>query len=176
TGRPVGLLFSATLRAFRSTVKRSATDSNRRPCGDLLSSPAVRAMTDKKTWGSTVAGWFVVHDQPQGSDATEDDAIRAAATAPPLDVFTSAPPAAKGGKVEFEQVFDAAGIEAAERERVSRTLDLLNSLPPGTDETVKKQIVMASLRAFGVPVEQIVEATAQQLQALEAYIRGGASD
>jgi len=73
-------------------------------------------------------------------------------------------------------VFEAAGIDAAERERISRTLDLLNSLPPGTDETVKKQIVMASLRAFGVPIDQIIEAGAQELQALEAYIRAGAAD
>src|SRR5947207_2633593 len=139
-------------------------------------------MTDKKSWGSTVAGWFVVQDQPQrtgeqaDASSADDDAIRGVAAQPPLDVFTSAPPAATGGKVEFEKVFEAAGIEAAERERVSRTLELLTSLPPGTDETVKKQIVMASLRAFGVPVEQIVEATAQQLQALEAYIRAGAAD
>ena len=45
-----------------------------------------------------------------------------------------------------------------------------------TDDAVKKQIVTASLKAFAVPVEQIVEATAQELQALEAYIRAGASD
>jgi putative hemolysin len=35
---------------------------------------------------------------------------------------------------------------------------------------------MASLRAFGVPIDQIIEASAQELQALEAYIRSGASD
>ena len=72
--------------------------------------------------------------------------------------------------------YEAAGIDAAARERVTRTQDLLNSLPPGTEEAVKKQIVMASLRAFGVPIEQIIEATAQEIQALEAYIRNGAGD
>ena len=35
---------------------------------------------------------------------------------------------------------------------------------------------MASLRAFGVPIEQIIEATALEVQALEAYIRTGAAD
>jgi hypothetical protein len=142
-------------------------------------------MSDKKSWGSTVMGWFVVQDQPQQADKSDyvpfsdDDAAtikKAAAAQPQLDVFTSPPPAAPGGDVDYEKVFEAAGIDAEERERVKRTLDLLNSLPPGTDDTVKKQIVTASLKAFAVPVEQIVEATAQELQALEAYIRTGAAD
>jgi hypothetical protein len=35
---------------------------------------------------------------------------------------------------------------------------------------------MASLRAFGVPIDEIIEAGARELQALEAYIRAGAAD
>lgn len=142
-------------------------------------------MSDKKSWGSTVMGWFVVQDQPQQADKStdyvpfsDDDAAikKAAGAQPQLDVFSSPPPAAPGGDVDYEKVFEAAGIDAEERQRVQRTQDLLTSLPPGTDEAVKKQIVMASLKAFAVPVEQIVEATAQELQALEAYIRAGAAD
>src|SRR5262245_51009671 len=142
-------------------------------------------MSEKKSWGSTVMGWFVVQDQPQQADKSDDyvpfsddqEAIKkAAAEQPQLDVFSSPPPAAPGGDVNYEQVFEAAGIAAEDRERVKRTQELLSSLPPGTDEAVKKQIVMASLKAFAVPVEQIVEATAEELQALEAYIRAGAAD
>ena len=132
-------------------------------------------MSEKKSWGSTVAGWFVVQDQPSA-----DTGAPAEAEPPPpppdLNVFTTPPPAAPGGEVDFNQVYEAAGIDAAARERVTRTQDLLNSLPPGTEEAVKKQIVMASLRAFGVPIEQIIESTAQEIQALEAYIRNGAAD
>lgn len=142
-------------------------------------------MSDKKTWGSTVMGWFVVKDDLPGggddagasSDAGADaDAIGAAAQQPPIPVFNSPPPSAPGGKVDYDQVFEAAGIDADERQRVSRTLELLTSLPPDTADAVKKQIVMASLRAFGVPIEKIIEAGAQELQALEAYIRAGATD
>jgi hypothetical protein len=132
-------------------------------------------MSEKKSWGSTVAGWFVVQDQPTADGAPPPDA----APPPPqpeLNVFTAPPPAAPGGAVDFDQVYEAAGVDADERQRVSRTLDLLNSLPPGTDEAMKKQIVLASLRAFGVPIEQIIEAAAQEIQALEAYIRNGAAD
>jgi hypothetical protein len=36
---------------------------------------------------------------------------------------------------------------------------------------VKKQIVEASLKAFGYPVEKIIETGAQEIQALEVYIQ-----
>ena len=136
-------------------------------------------MSDKKKWGSTVMGWFVVQDQAESSDESVAPATDAAPSSAPqqdLPVFNAPPPPAPGGKVDFEQVFEAAGIDADERERVSRTLELLTSLPPGTEDAVKKQIVMASLRAFGVPIEKIIEAGAQELQALEASIRAGAAD
>jgi hypothetical protein len=134
-------------------------------------------MSEKKSWGSTVAGWFVVPDHPSAEAQPEAAEPPSPPSAQPeLNVFATPPPAAPGGAVDFEKVFEAAGIDDAERERVKRTLDLLNSLPPGTEEAVKKQIVMASLRAFGVPIEQIIEATAQEIRALEAYIRNGAAD
>lgn len=141
-------------------------------------------MADKKGWGSTVKGWFIVQDAPESAGVSdsmavdEDDLIRRAAGEAPEDlpVFTSEPPPAAGGEVDFERVYEAAGITPEEHERVSRTLELLDSLPPGTDEAVKRQIVMASLRAFGVPIDKIIESGAEQLQALEAYIRGGARD
>jgi hypothetical protein len=141
---------------------------------------AVR-MSDKKGWGSAVMGWFVVQDPAAGGApeamSSDDALIQGAAGA--LDVpqvFASEPPPAPGGEVDFNGVYEAAGITTEEHERVTRTLDLLNSLPPGTEETVKRQIVMASLRAFGVPIEQIIESGAEELQALDAYIRGGARD
>jgi hypothetical protein len=140
-------------------------------------------MTQKKGWGSTVAGWFIVQDPTtasaeQGYNPDSDVSTEGSvpSSAPPLDVFKTAPPEAPGGQVDFDNVFEAAGIDAEERERVTRTLSLMTDLPPGTDDTVKKQIVMASLRAFNVPVEKIIESGAQELQALEAYIRAGAAD
>jgi hypothetical protein len=139
-------------------------------------------MSDKKSWGSTVMGWFIVQnpdgpaEEQQSPEESDDPAPRRSAPQQPLNVFSTPPPTATGGKVDYDQVFEAAGIATEERERVTRTLELLNSLPPGTDDAVKKQIVMASLRAFGVPVEKIIESSAQELQALEAYIRAGAAD
>lgn len=139
-------------------------------------------MTERKNWGQTVMGWFLVQDASgngPGESGRPDpvDAPRGpTAPEPQLNVFSTPPPAPTNGSVDFDKVFEAATIDAERRQRVSRTLELLNSLPAETEAAVKKQIVMASLRAFGVPIEQIIEASAEELQALEAYIRAGAAD
>jgi hypothetical protein len=156
-------------------------------------------MTDKKSWGSTVAGWFIERDEDAQTAAapTEmslDDAeaiIRGASSDTPAaqsaseaytspsstqTVFQTAPPPPTGGQVDFESVFDAAGVDAEERARVARTVELLKSLPAGTDATVKKQIVEASLKAFGVPIEKIIEAGVEEIQALDGYTRNAATD
>jgi hypothetical protein len=152
-------------------------------------------MTDKKGWGATVAGWFIERDDDpahtgaagietgaQSDAAGEAEGVSAALAgdyampSPTQTVFQSPPPAAVGGQVDFEAVFAAAGVDAAEQERVSKTIDLLRSLPAGTDAGVKKQIVEASLKAFGVAIEKIIEASVEELQALDGYIRNGAAD
>ena len=38
---------------------------------------------------------------------------------------------------------------------------------------MKRQIVEASLKAFGIPVDQIIQAGAQEIHALDAYIKHG---
>jgi len=132
-------------------------------------------MSERKSWGSTVMGWFVV----QGDDAaapppSPDEAAPSAAPEPPA--FVTAPPAAPGGRVDFPKVYEAAGVDAEEQGRVAKAAELLGALPAGTDAAVKKQIVEASLKAFGVPVDKIIEGAVQEIQALEAYIRVGAAD
>jgi hypothetical protein len=78
--------------------------------------------------------------------------------------------------VDFDGVFAAAGISDEERQRVSKAGELLGSLPAETPVAVRKQIVEASLRAFGVPIEKIIEAGVCEIQALEGYIRRGSTD
>lgn len=154
-------------------------------------------MTDKKSWGTTVAGWFIERDEnapaetsaPDMSADDTDAIIRAAsgdaagaaesytAQSPTQTVFQSAPPPpGAGGQVDFEAVYEAAGVDAEERARVARTVELLKSLPAGTDALVKKQIVEASLKAFGVPIEKIIEAGVEEIQALDGYARNSAAD
>lgn len=140
-------------------------------------------MTEKKNWGSTVLGWFIVQDQGEAAaDAapgvTDADAavIAAAAAQSTPAIFQQEPPAPADGQVAFDEVFGAAGIDAAERERVGKAQQLLASLPAETPVVVKKQIVEASLKAFGVPIDNIIETGVAEIQALEAYIRKSAGD
>ena len=119
-------------------------------------------MTDKKSWGHTVVGWFIESDAPQpegGAPSTEERPPVAEAAPPAVErVFASNPPAAINGQVDFDAVFTAAGISDEDRGRVTKAQDLLASLPPDTPVAVKKQIVEASLKAFGVPIDDIIKA------------------
>jgi hypothetical protein len=132
-------------------------------------------MSERKSWGSTVLGWFVVkEDGAPESESLQGDSPPAAAPGPPA--FVSEPPAAPGGQVDFPKVYEAAGLDAEEQGRVAKAAGLLAALPAGTDPAIKKQIVEASLKAFGVPIEKIIESAVQEIQALEAYIRAGSLD
>ena len=140
-------------------------------------------MADKKGFGSTVLGWFVVREGEEGKQHEEsaDDLIakyaKDAPPPPPPEVkLTGELPKSQGGKVDFAAVFRAAGIDDDEQGRIDKATQLLKTLPAETPKEVKKQIVEASLKAFGYPVEQIIEAGAQEIQALEVYIQAGQRD
>ena len=153
----------------------------------------------EKNWGDTVVGWFIVKDENQPddnqskTDLSADELIAKYADQTPLDAEGenaavevsetrqipenyATPPPAPDGKVDFDAVFDTGGVDADERERIAKAKALLDSLPEGTDVAVKKQIVEASLKAFGVPIEKIIEAGVAEIEALEFYIRSGAND
>ena len=68
-------------------------------------------MTGKKTWGSTVLGWFVVNEEgesaPTDAGSTESVADRQTDAAA---AFVKEIPASPGGRVDFAAVYEAAGI------------------------------------------------------------------
>jgi hypothetical protein len=131
-------------------------------------------MSDRKSWGSTVLGWFVVQDDGRRADAAADTAP--ADSAALEDMFSKDVPVAKAGRVDFEAVYDAAGIDPEMRSHCAKAAELLASLPTQADQAVKKQIVEASLKAFGVPIATIIEAGVHEIQALEGYIQADARD
>jgi hypothetical protein len=107
-------------------------------------------------------------------------------SAPPLPKDDDAPPsvrlpgavpqvaagAATDPKV-FTQVFQAAHITDEAQGRVEKALALLQSLPTETPRDTRKQIVEASLKAFQIPIDSIIETAAEEIQALEAFIQHG---
>lgn len=163
-------------------------------------------MSDSKNWGKAVMGWFIVDDENQNnpsasaneSDLTADELIAKYADQTPLssdsdmadsgepsttsqtDNFVPSdyktPPPVENGQVDFVAVFESGGVDEEERGRVEKAKSLLNSLPDTTDFATKKQIVEASLKAFGVPIEKIIEAGVLEIEALEFYIRSGKTD
>jgi len=70
----------------------------------------------------------------------------------------------------------SAGIDAEMRAHCAKAGQLLATLPTQADPAVKKQIVEASLNAFGVPIAKIIEAGVHEVQALEGYIQADARD
>jgi hypothetical protein len=140
-------------------------------------------MTDKKSWGSTVLGWFVVKEgeaqpdlPPSGEAEAPSEASPEAAPAPAAPpVFEGGAPPSPGGNVDFPAVFEAAGIAAEERELFAKAAGLLSTLPQGTDPATRKAIVEASLKAFGIPIDQIIETGAHSIQTLEGYIEAQAA-
>ena len=133
----------------------------------------------EKGWGKTVLGWFVVKDEEPAAPADADALIAryaGAPAAPPTVKLDGPLPAVEGGKVDFVKVFEAGGVDAEERGRVEKARELLRSLPVDTPQPVKKQIVEASLRAFGVATEKIIEAAVEEMQALEGFIQQGQAE
>jgi hypothetical protein len=137
-----------------------------------------------KSFGKTVLGWFVVQDEaPAAPTPTADELIAKYAheeEAPPeppppsVQLQGELPRVAPaGGAVDFVAVYRAASISDEEQARLEKASGLLSTLPSETPREVKRQIVEASLKAFGVPIDAIIEAGAQQIQALDAYIHHG---
>ncbi len=135
------------------------------------------AVSDKRGWGKTVLGWFVVDgeargEEPKGEEPRRDDQE---AASPAVELQGPLPPVVEGS-VDFGQIYEAAGMDSAGREQVSKAQELLRSLPTDTPATAKKQIVEAALKAFGVPTARIIEAAVAEIAALEAFIRAGQAE
>jgi hypothetical protein len=141
----------------------------------------------KKSLGETVLGWFVVREGEDDANVTPEELIEkygkkepappAAEPAPPPVQLQGEVPRVPAGAVPdarvYPEVYRAANISNEEQERVEKVLALLQSLPTETAKDVRRQIVEASLKAFGIPIDQIIETSAQEIQALEAYIVHG---
>lgn len=144
-----------------------------------------------KKIGETVLGWFVVREDEEEAAEPEPEEPEKLVQQyqkkrPPPPAEESAPPSLRlQGQVPqvaagaahapdmFDQVFRAAHISDDAQQRVEKARALLESLPTDTPKDVKKQIVEASLKAFSIPIDSIIETAAEEIQALEAFIQHG---
>lgn len=95
------------------------------------------------------------------------------AGAPGSSAAGGAPGAIAGATsaADFEAVFLQAGMDAAELDRVKKAEELLKNLPEATPLPVRRQIVEASLKAFGVEVAKIAASTQNHQRALDTYLK-----
>lgn len=154
-------------------------------------------MPDDKSLGKRILGLFVetVPDgstqpaAPDGTSAAEEIAALAKQSAPVADaaqVMPAPAPAVKPpsrpvvppasepvapAKIDFDAVFKNAGVDAQALDRVRKAEELLKNLPDSASDDVKRQIVEASLKAFGFEIVKIVEGVETQLKALDTYVR-----
>lgn len=141
----------------------------------------------KKSWGESVVGWFVEQDESEEKKPAKKQSVaetlaaieeeQASTPAPPpnpvaLEGEVPEPPE-PGGGLNFTAVYKAAGIAAKTQDHVEKAINLLDTLPADATDEVKRQVVEASLKAFGYPVDQIIEAGAREIQALQAFIELG---
>ncbi|HEX8702015.1 MAG TPA: hypothetical protein VF815_24510 [Myxococcaceae bacterium] len=76
-----------------------------------------------------------------------------------------------GTPLDFEAIFRELGMDEAELDRVRKAEDLLAGLPEATPQAIKKQIVEASLKAFGFDLDKIAAAAQNKRRALDTYVR-----
>jgi hypothetical protein len=126
----------------------------------------------KKGIGDKVLRWFIVDAEAEAEAHAEADA----AGSLPVRASTPAAVVAPGGAHDaraFAAVYRAAGVDDGERERLSKVLALVESLPSETSLDVKRSIVAASLEAFGVSIDRILVTGEGALAALDGYVVGG---
>jgi hypothetical protein len=117
-------------------------------------------------------------DPPAGQAAAKTGARAAAPTPgptagpgvpPPLPPDASVAPA----QLDFAVVYKKRGLSPEEQTHVERALTLLRNLPRETPNEVKRQIVEASLIAFGFPVDRIIESALLHQRALDQHVLDG---
>lgn len=143
---------------------------------------------NEKGLGSKIKGLFFESDgaaeeAPAGEKSAADLVAELAAQsgAQPSSAAPPPPPmpnlntqkmtSGVGAPADFDAIFKDAGMDVAELDRVKKAEDLLKGLPDSTPQDVKRQIVEASLKAFGFELEKIVSAANNQKRALDTYVR-----
>lgn len=137
--------------------------------------------------GDAVADDLIARYAGGGPAAPRRSAEPSQAPAPAGDGSTDAPVSAapvayaatgevSPAQLDFPGIYQKRGLSSEEQGHVERALTLLGNLPKETPQEVKRQIVAASLVAFGVPVDKIIESALLQRRVLREHVRDGQSE
>lgn len=92
----------------------------------------------------------------------------APAPSPPAEPEPTAVPDVK---VDFAGVLRKGGLSEEEQGRVEKALTLLHNLPAQTPIELKRQIASASLQAFGISIDQILESALLHIALFDRHVR-----
>ena len=151
-----------------------------------------------KGLGDKVLGWFIVQEgegdahahahahadadakaeaQAKADAGADEESERSARPARGRSAARVVSPVVVPGDTHdaraFASVYRAAGVSDEERDRLSKVLALLDSLPAEASVDVKRAIVAASLEAFGVSIDRILVSGEGALGALDGYVVSG---
>ena len=176
------------VREDGTSSEEEAAAAKPAPSGD----PAVDELIAKYAGGAQPAGGRAASRPPAPPAAATNRATRPprppAQQAEPVETTAASAPSSAASdavattvpaepipevKVDFVGVLRKAGLTDEEQGRVDKTLSLLSSLPAETPLEIKRQIVGASLQAFGIQIEQIIESAALQIRALDRHGQDG---
>jgi hypothetical protein len=148
-------------------------------------------MSEEKGLGRKILGLFVEQSEgeaegelPSGGKSAADLVAELAQQSGAAPAKGAPPPApgpgltfdkvvapVAGAAIDFDAVFKDAGMDGEDLNRVRKSEELLKGLPEATPQDIKKQIVEASLKAFGFDVAKISAAASNQKRALDAYVK-----
>ncbi len=157
-------------KGFGSKLVGLFIQTNEQPEEETDESPTSSGKGEKSAAEvvAELAGSSAPNKKTTGPTATASAAK--AAAAPPV-VLPKVDGPVTPAAVDFDAVFKSAGMDVNELDRVRKAEELLKTLPESTPHEVKRQIVEASLKAFGVDITKISGAADNQLKALDTFVR-----
>ncbi len=119
----------------------------------------------------SIKTWFLGKDKTEADLAGSPAQGDLSGASPPNGAAPPAPP-----PIDFVAILEAAGIPADVRDRVVKAKQLLRSMPAGTPDAAKRQIVDAAFQAFEIPTQKIIDGAAAEIAALRAFVQAGEAD
>lgn len=142
------------------------------------------AEKNRRGLGRALMGLFIQQDPPAekgppsppsrrevSPDLVVDDLPAADPSPASPDAVVQVQEPVEPAELDFPSVLRRYGVTDEDQGSIDKVLTLLRGLPGETPVEVRRQIVTASLSAFGIPVDKIVEAALLHEAALNRHVQ-----